>query len=123
MRLPPCLRHAPWYGVCEGLHEHRMAAASGNFFCDKLGIVVALERCRSSHTQIRHTFKRTVPLLVSERTTVTFPLSLTRATVAPARLQGKIQKLVTHVLDDRHSDLYGEREQFLRPPFFQHVCQ
>ena len=28
-------------------------------------------------------------------------------------------KLVTHLLDDHHSELYGEREQFLRPPFFQ----
>ena len=38
-----------------------------------------------------------------------------RATVAPARMQSKIQKLVTytHLLDGQHSVLYGERERFL----------
>ena len=27
---------------------------------------------------------------------------------------------MTHLKDDQHSELYGEREKFLRPPFFQH---
>ena len=32
--------------------------------------------------------------------------------MAPARLQSNTQKLVTHLLDDQHSDLYAEHEHF-----------
>ena len=57
-----------------------------------LVIVLAFERCRSSQfgvlTQIDMS-SHVVSHLASERTIVGFPLSSTRATVAPARLQSK----------------------------------
>ena len=54
----PCLKHAPWFFARDGLLEQFGSSVRQLFLCDNLGIVLAFERCRSSHfgvlTQIRH---------------------------------------------------------------------
>ena len=91
------------------------------FLCDTLWVVLAFERCRSSHFGVltqRDISSHIVSHLAFERTIVGFPLSSTRAAVAPARLQNT--RLVTRLLDHQHSELYGEREHLLRPASLQH---
>ena len=64
------------------------------FLRDNLGIVLASERCQSSHFGVLHTFgtsNHTVLNLASERTTAGFPLKSMRAVVALAQLQSKTQ--------------------------------
>ena len=90
------VEEVPWSLLRRSLwkRDRKGTSVKQNFLCDNLGIILALERCRSSHsgvlTQIRH-FQSYFLALVSERTTVGFPLSSMRATVALARVRSKKQ--------------------------------
>ena len=88
-----------------------------------LRIVLDFELCRSGHfgvlTQIRHFLAYCLALGVGayHRGLSSELNESDRGTCSSAEQN---TKLATHLLDDQHSELYCEREQFLRPPSFQH---
>ena len=96
-----------------------MVVASGNFFFDNVGIVLPSERCRSGHfgvlTQIRH-FQSSCLALGIRGYHRWIHSELNESDRGTRTTAEQDTKLVTHLLDDQHSELYGEREHFLRPP-------
>ena len=101
-----------------------MVEAADSFFCAtiwascsllKVVDLATLESCYKFDI-----FNDTVSHLASEHTIAGFPLSSMRATRGTRSTAERNTKLVTHFLDDQHSELYGEREQLLKLPSFRH---
>ena len=106
------------------LSMRRLArTASVNFLRENLGIVLAFERCRSSHfgvlTQIRHL--RSFCLALGVRAYHRWiPSELNESNRGTRTSAEQNSKLVTDLLEDQHSELHSKRERHLRPPSFQH---
>ena len=96
-----------------GWFVHSAVEASDSFFCETIWASCLQPLWSSDTNSTLHIASH----LASERTIVGFPLSSRRAAVAPDQLQSETQ---SHLLDDQHSELYGEREHLLKPTSLRH---